>query len=230
MSWTRVWGFPGGASGKEPACQCRRHKGHRFDPWVRKIPWRRVQQATHSSILAWRIPWTEEPGRLQSIVSQRVRHDWRDLAHRTRAWTFDKAFQAPQALSDGAGASGEPCVVFRVWLWSPSSGKGLPALPSLRACCGQEDWKDAAYLGRGAVELQQPILQPLHLGPELPPVPAQQALVESDELQEWFGCCVVVALLVAQIGLGGVVDTCVDKSHELTNWWLDCGLESNGRE
>ena len=30
---------------------------------------------THSSILAWRIPWTEEPGRLQSIESQRVRHD-----------------------------------------------------------------------------------------------------------------------------------------------------------
>ena len=31
--------------------------------------------ATHSSILAWRIPWTEEPGGLQSMGSQRVRHD-----------------------------------------------------------------------------------------------------------------------------------------------------------
>ena len=31
--------------------------------------------ATNSSILAWRIPWTEEPGRLQSIGSHRVRHD-----------------------------------------------------------------------------------------------------------------------------------------------------------
>ena len=31
--------------------------------------------ATHSSILAWEIPWTEEPGGLQSVVSQRVRHD-----------------------------------------------------------------------------------------------------------------------------------------------------------
>ena len=36
--------------------------------------------ATHSSILPWRIPRTEEPGRLQSIGSQRVRHDCRDLA------------------------------------------------------------------------------------------------------------------------------------------------------
>ena len=32
--------FPGGASGKEYACQSRRHKRQRFDPWVRKIPWR----------------------------------------------------------------------------------------------------------------------------------------------------------------------------------------------
>ena len=30
--------------------------------------------ATHSRVLAWRIPWTEEPGRLQSMGSQRVRH------------------------------------------------------------------------------------------------------------------------------------------------------------
>ena len=33
-----------GASGKEPACQCRRHKRHGFNPWVRKIPWRRAWQ------------------------------------------------------------------------------------------------------------------------------------------------------------------------------------------
>ena len=37
--------------------------------------------STHSSILAWRIPWTEEPGGLQFIGSQRVGHDWSDLAH-----------------------------------------------------------------------------------------------------------------------------------------------------
>ena len=36
--------------------------------------------ATHSSILAWRIPWSEEPGGLQSMELQRVRHDWSDLA------------------------------------------------------------------------------------------------------------------------------------------------------
>ena len=35
--------------------------------------------ANHSSILAWKIPWMEEPGRLQSMGSQRVRHDWANL-------------------------------------------------------------------------------------------------------------------------------------------------------
>ena len=40
---------------------------------VEKIPWRRM--AAHSSILAWRILWTEKPGRLQSMGLQRVRHN-----------------------------------------------------------------------------------------------------------------------------------------------------------
>ena len=37
-------GFPGGVSGKEPACQCKRCKRCGFDPWVGKIPWRREWQ------------------------------------------------------------------------------------------------------------------------------------------------------------------------------------------
>ena len=37
--------------------------------------------ATHCSILAWEIPWTEEPGRLQSTGSQTVRHDWATNTH-----------------------------------------------------------------------------------------------------------------------------------------------------
>ena len=39
-------GFPSGASGREPACQCRRRKRHGFNPWVRRIPWRRAWQLT----------------------------------------------------------------------------------------------------------------------------------------------------------------------------------------
>ena len=39
-------GFPGGTSGKGPACQCRRCKRHGFDPWIRKSPWRVAWQPT----------------------------------------------------------------------------------------------------------------------------------------------------------------------------------------
>ena len=41
---SRSWGFPGGASDKEPICQCRRGKRHRFDPKASKIPWRGAWQ------------------------------------------------------------------------------------------------------------------------------------------------------------------------------------------
>ena len=44
--------------------------------------------ATHSSVLAWRIPWTEKPGRLQSIGLHRVGHNWSDLARTTQILKF----------------------------------------------------------------------------------------------------------------------------------------------
>ena len=57
-------------SGKESACQCRR--------WVQSLGREdplEEETAPHSSILAWETPWTEEPGGLQSVGSQRVRHN-----------------------------------------------------------------------------------------------------------------------------------------------------------
>ena len=45
-----------------------------FNPWIRKIPLGE-ETATHSSILTWETLWTEEAGGLQSMGSQRVRHD-----------------------------------------------------------------------------------------------------------------------------------------------------------
>ena len=61
-------GVPGGSDGKESAC----------NTWVQSLGHEdplKKEMATHFSILAWRIPWTEEPGRLQSLESQRVGHD-----------------------------------------------------------------------------------------------------------------------------------------------------------
>ena len=53
------------------------------ETWIWSLSWEDPLEkgtATHSSILAWRIPWTEEPGRLQFIESQRAGHDWSNLA------------------------------------------------------------------------------------------------------------------------------------------------------
>ena len=50
----------------------------RQETWVQSLGWEdplEMEMATHSSILAWRILWTEEPGEVQSMGSQRVRHD-----------------------------------------------------------------------------------------------------------------------------------------------------------
>ena len=53
--------------------------------------------AIHSSILAWRIPWTEEPGRLQSMWLQRVRHNWA-----TNTFTFQKTGTCEKRTTKGS--------------------------------------------------------------------------------------------------------------------------------
>ena len=58
-------------SGKEFTCQSRRHG---FDPWVGKDPLEK-EITTYSSILAWEIPWTEEPGGHSPQGCKRIRHD-----------------------------------------------------------------------------------------------------------------------------------------------------------
>ena len=77
-------GFSGGTSGKKrkkkkPACQCRRHKRHGFDPWVGKIPWRRKQQPTPVFLPG-------EPHGQRSLANYspwgcRFGHKWSDLVH-----------------------------------------------------------------------------------------------------------------------------------------------------
>ena len=83
---------------------------------------------THSSTLAWKIPWTEEPGRLQSMGSQRVRHDW---------------------------ATSLSLITFMHWRtkWQPTPvflpgeipGTGVPVgLPSMGSHRVRHDWSDLA--------------------------------------------------------------------------------------
>ena len=90
-STTQLVGFPGGLNGKESTCN--------EETWVGSLHWvdpLEKGMATHSSILTWSysglywsIPWTEEPGGLYSMESQRVGHDWATITftfHTTNRW------------------------------------------------------------------------------------------------------------------------------------------------
>ena len=69
--------------------------------WVWSLGWEHPLDkgmATHSSILAWRIPWTEELGRLQSMGSQGVRHNWVTNTH-THTHTHTHTLTYPEILS-----------------------------------------------------------------------------------------------------------------------------------
>ena len=68
--FSTVWDFPGSSDVKRlPTMQETRVQSLGRKDLLEK------EMATHSSILAWKIPWMEEPGRLQSVGSQRVGHD-----------------------------------------------------------------------------------------------------------------------------------------------------------
>ena len=71
VMYGKTSGFPGGISGKETICQCRRLKGRVFDPWGQEDSLEEGM-ASLSSILAWRIPWT---GAWQSPWVARVGHN-----------------------------------------------------------------------------------------------------------------------------------------------------------
>ena len=93
--------FPGGSDGKESAWM-----------WETQIPSLGCENplekgmATYSSILAWKIAWTEEPGGVQSMGSQRVGHDWSDQAS-MHACNLDKISGSnhtlPSQLSSSLG-------------------------------------------------------------------------------------------------------------------------------
>ena len=61
------------------------------------------EMATHSSILVWRIPWTEEPGGLQSIWSQRVGHHWAQHSMSEWTWGFIKLLTSQKRDVDMMG-------------------------------------------------------------------------------------------------------------------------------
>ena len=84
------------------------------------------KMATHSSILAWRIPWTEEPAGLQSIGSQRVEHNWSALACTLTTELTNSLLSSVSLGSDTTEHAHATCQIWSYWLWTPK-----PAVSSL---------------------------------------------------------------------------------------------------
>jgi len=138
MIYTGYRGFPGGASGKEPACQCRRQK--RVWSLGQEEPLEECM-TTHSRILAWRIPWTEEPGRLRSMGSQRVGLKWLNT-HRHIYILDIRGFPSGTSITNPLANAGD----MREGL-IPGSGRapgGAHGNPLQYSCLknpmGQEEW------------------------------------------------------------------------------------------
>ena len=161
-----VWaqgGFSGGPSGKEPVCQCWRQiqiqSLGQEDPLEEDV-------ATYSSLLAWRIPWTEEPGRLQSEGLQRVdTAEWPSTAHMQ---LYNMRFsQLPSSKFRSKGSlglsAGPACPnekkFFQVSFLVTSN---LPVLPSTAAgnpvaCC--HGFSEILWLHRNGTPLQYSCLE-----------------------------------------------------------------------
>ena len=87
-------GFPGGSVVKNPPAK--------QETWVRSLGREDLlekEMATHSSILTWEIPWTEEPGGLQSLGSQRIGHNWTTCTAPHYSFTFIKRLFSSSSLS-----------------------------------------------------------------------------------------------------------------------------------
>ena len=109
-------GFPGGAGGKEPACQCRRCKRLRFDPWVGKIPWGRAWQPTLVFLcgesqgqrsLAGYSPWGRRRVRHNSVTKQQ----WDPI----RIVMLHPLIDNSKALNVWASARPSPAVAQSFW-------------------------------------------------------------------------------------------------------------------
>ena len=135
LEWAPI---PGSASSKEPACQFKRQKETQVQSLGQEDPLEEGR-ATHSGILAWKTPWTEEPGGLQSIG-----HKDSDTTERLacinlllgRSWLQSQEQQRWHGNSDDAGGARLPCSVPEVTgaastfltsqaLWCRRGGRGL---------------------------------------------------------------------------------------------------------
>ena len=128
---------------------------------------------THSSILTWRIPWTEKPSGLRSIELQRVGHDWSNLVcTHTVAWniwklklTLDRGVQGPWSTLLSVQTPGNQSFPWghwqawelSAWLWPSLSKHGAPESWPEGMCvdsAGEVDWSSLPQPASRSLELE----------------------------------------------------------------------------
>ena len=83
--------------------------------WVRPIHVMEKAMATYSSTLAWKIPWTEEPGGLQSMGSRRIRHDWVTSLSLSTFMHWRRKWQPTPVFLPGESQRRQSLVGCRLW-------------------------------------------------------------------------------------------------------------------
>ena len=119
------------------------HRRPGFDPWVENIT-RRRGMATLSSILAWRIQWTKEPGGLQLMGTQRVGHDWATHTQQRRSewfWRQDFLLSFPQYKGSLWGAAISRVTGLAAQSWAPRASTGRSK--SAHCHSGESPWTAA---------------------------------------------------------------------------------------
>ena len=123
-----VYYFPGGSEVKASASNA-------WDPGSIPRSGRSLEKemVTHSSILAWRIPWMEKPGKLQSTGSQRVRHDWAASLHFTLFFSSQLSFTTSKQMFNQQKKQFKNGWIFLLGLVHGETALDSPP-PQLRSC------------------------------------------------------------------------------------------------
>jgi len=100
--------------------------------------------ATHSSTLAWEIPWTEESGGLQSMGSQRAGHDWADWSSDVKVMTLKQWHESHSVVSDSLWSHG----LYSPWN-SPGQNTGVGNFSLFRGSSRPRHWTQVSRIAGG---------------------------------------------------------------------------------
>ena len=127
--------------------------------WVWSLDWKdplEKEIATHSRIVAWEIPWTEEPGGLQSMRSQRVSQDWAIntytffFLNRGSHGEFTLSAYRPHLCLPSLTSECSVIMAGRTWIEKPKMGSSeKPGCPSTLEICDCGGDKDKAHASQG---------------------------------------------------------------------------------